>query len=109
MAPFDPSLLRALPGARGRVARLAGMGVVSGALALGQAVTVAWAATAIVRAAPLRTPLIVLAASFPTVDAPSQAVLHLRCLRAVFKLAAATLISASRNPDSIPPARFTRS
>ena len=62
MAPFDPSLLRALPGARGRVARLAGMGVVSGALALGQAVTVAWAATAIVRAASLRTPLIVLAA-----------------------------------------------
>jgi cytochrome d ubiquinol oxidase subunit II len=41
MAPFDPSLLRALPGARSRVARLAGMGVVSGALALGQAVTVA--------------------------------------------------------------------
>ena len=62
MGPIDPSLLRALPGARSRVARLAGMGVISGVLALGQAIAVAASVTAIVRGSSLAMPLAVLGA-----------------------------------------------
>jgi ATP-binding cassette subfamily C protein CydCD len=62
MGPIDPSLLRALPGARSRVARLAGMGVISGVLALGQAIAVAASVTAIVRGSSLAMPLVVLGA-----------------------------------------------
>ncbi|MEZ5374420.1 MAG: thiol reductant ABC exporter subunit CydD [Microthrixaceae bacterium] len=57
MRPFSPELLRALPTARRWVGRLAAVGVVSGVLALAQAAAVAWAATTVVRSAPLAVPL----------------------------------------------------
>ncbi len=61
MRPFDPSLLRALPDARRPLVRLAGVGVLSGIVALAQALSVAWVLTALVREESLRRPLTVLA------------------------------------------------
>lgn len=61
MRPFDPSLLRTLPRARRSVARLAGVGVLSGIVALVQTICVAWSVTALVRGEPLRDPLVALA------------------------------------------------
>ena len=51
MRPFDPALLRALPATRGPVALLSLVGVVSGAVAIAQAVALAWAVHRVVTAA----------------------------------------------------------
>lgn len=54
MRPFDPALLRALPATRGPVAALSVVGVVSGVLAIGQALTLALVVGAVVRGEPLQ-------------------------------------------------------
>lgn len=62
MRPFDPALLRQVPAARLPVLALGVLGVVTGALAIAQAVTLAWLVTVIVAGEPLRTPAVVLLA-----------------------------------------------
>ncbi|MFK5688493.1 thiol reductant ABC exporter subunit CydC [Ornithinimicrobium sp. LYQ92] len=54
MRPFDPALLRALPATRGPVAALSLVGVASGVLAIGQALTLALVVGAVVRGEPLQ-------------------------------------------------------
>ncbi|WP_130014165.1 thiol reductant ABC exporter subunit CydC [Serinicoccus sediminis] len=49
MRPFDPALLRALPATRGPVASLSVVGVLSGVVAIAQAVTLALVVGAVVR------------------------------------------------------------
>lgn len=63
MGPVDPTLLRAVPGARRALARLASVGVAAGVVALGQALVVAWMVTALVRDESLAAPLALLAAT----------------------------------------------
>lgn len=57
MRPFDPALLRALPATRGPVAALSVVGVVSGAVAIAQAVALAWAVHRVVTGGDLTGPL----------------------------------------------------
>ena len=57
MGPIDISLLRSLPRARRATIRLAIVGVVSGVVALGQALAVAWMVSALVADEPLGPPL----------------------------------------------------
>lgn len=60
MGPVAATLTRIAPGARRGFARLAGVGVLAGIVALAQALSVAWVITAVVGEDPLRTPLTVL-------------------------------------------------
>ena len=57
MKPFDPELLSRVPAARVPVAVLSVAGVLSGALAVAQAVCLAWLASAVVTGADLAAPL----------------------------------------------------
>jgi ATP-binding cassette, subfamily C, bacterial CydCD len=63
MGPVDPVLLETVPGARRAFVRLAVVGVLAGVLALGQALSVAWTVTALVRHDSLAAPLAVLVAT----------------------------------------------
>lgn len=60
MRPFDPALLRHVPAARLPVLALGVLGVVTGALAIAQAVTLAWLVTVIATGGPMRTPALLL-------------------------------------------------
>jgi ATP-binding cassette subfamily C protein CydCD len=60
MAPFDPALLRHLPGTRGPVRLLAAVGVVAGGVALAQAVALAWTVTVVATGGELGGPLALL-------------------------------------------------
>ncbi|MGD8149946.1 ATP-binding cassette domain-containing protein [Ornithinimicrobium sp. Y1694] len=53
MRPFDPALLRALPATRGPVALLSAVGILSGAVAIAQAVVLALTVLQVVRGGPL--------------------------------------------------------
>ncbi|WP_109472437.1 thiol reductant ABC exporter subunit CydD [Ornithinimicrobium cavernae] len=57
MRPFDPALLRDVPAARLPVAALSVAGVAGGAVAVAQAVCLAWLASAVVTGAGVMTPL----------------------------------------------------
>jgi len=57
MKPFDPELLRRVPAARAPVSALSVAGVLGGALAVAQAVCLAWLASAVVTGADLSAPL----------------------------------------------------
>lgn len=75
MKPFDPELLRRVPAARTPVAVLSVAGVVIGALAVAQAVCLAWLASAVVTGADLGAPLtwtVVLLASRAVVSGVQQ-------------------------------------
>ena len=57
MKPFDPVLLRRVPAARAPVALLSATGVVGGAVAVAQAVVLAWLASTVVSGGQLTAPL----------------------------------------------------
>lgn len=60
MRPLDPALLRQVPAAQLPVLALGVLGVLSGALAIAQAVTLAWLVTVVSTGGPLRTPALLL-------------------------------------------------
>ena len=106
MRPFDPALLRALPATRGPVAVLSLVGVVSGGVAIAQAVALAVAVHRVVTGGDLAGPLawlVVLLAARGVLGGLTEHVARVAGLRVAAVLRVATLRSWLRRPEEDRP------
>ncbi|MDN5764164.1 MAG: ABC transporter permease, partial [Microlunatus sp.] len=106
MRPFDPALLRALPATRGPVALLSLVGVVSGAVAIAQAVALAWAVHRVVTGGDLTGPLtwlVLLLAARGVLAGLTEHVARVAGLRVAAVLRLAVLRRWLRRPEETRP------